>query len=83
MLQKMRGFAKSWVSSIFLGVLALAFAMWGIGDIFQGKTSTDVASVGSRAITLEEFQREYRGEMRQRGMEGDFTPEMARAMDLG
>jgi peptidyl-prolyl cis-trans isomerase D len=83
MLQKMRGFAKSWVSSIFLGVLALAFAMWGIGDIFQGKTSTDVASVGSRAITLEEFQREYRGEMRQRGMEGEFTPEMARAMDLG
>lgn len=83
MLQKMRGFAKSWVSSIFLGVLALAFAMWGIGDIFQGKTSTDVASVGSRAITLEEFQREYRGEMRQRGETGEFTPEMAHAMNLG
>jgi hypothetical protein len=32
--------------------------MWGIGDIFQVKTSTDVASVGSRAITLDEFQRE-------------------------
>ncbi len=83
MLQKMRGFAKSWVSSIFLGALALAFAMWGIGDIFQGRTSTDVASVGDRTITLEAYQREYRGEMRQRGMAGEFTPEMARAMNLG
>jgi peptidyl-prolyl cis-trans isomerase D len=83
MLQKMRGFAKSWVSSIFLGVLALAFAMWGIGDIFQGRTSTDVASVGDRTITLEQFQREYRGEMRQRGEDGEFTPEMAHAMNLG
>ena len=84
MLQKMRGFAKSWVSSIFLGVLALAFAMWGIGDIFQGRTSTDVAQVGNRAISLEEFQRDYRGEMRQRSQQGaEFTPEMAHAMELG
>jgi peptidyl-prolyl cis-trans isomerase D len=79
----MRGFAKSWVSSIFLGVLALAFAMWGIGDIFQGRTSTDVASVGGRAISLENFQQEYRGEMRRRSQDGEFTPEMARAMNLG
>lgn len=84
MLQKMRGFAKSWVSSIFLGMLALAFAMWGIGDIFQGHTSTDVATVGSRAVTLEEFQRDYRREMRQRSQQGaEFTPEMAHAMGLG
>ncbi len=84
MLQQMRGFAKSWVSSILLGVLALAFAFWGIGDIFQGHTSTDVAQVGSRAITLEEFQRDYRGEMRQRSQQGaEFTPEMAHAMGLG
>jgi len=84
MLQKMRGFAKSWVSSILLGGLALAFAFWGIGDIFQGRTSTDVASVGSRAITLDGFQSDYRNEMRRRGMYGaEFTPEMARAMNLG
>ena len=84
MLQKMRGFAKSWVSSIFLGLLALAFGMWGIGDIFQGRTSTDVAQVGNRAISLEEFQRDYRGEMRQRSQQGaEFTPEMAHAMELG
>ncbi|HVP83169.1 MAG TPA: SurA N-terminal domain-containing protein [Rhizomicrobium sp.] len=84
MLQKMRGFAKSWVSSILLGGLALAFAFWGIGDIFQGRTSTDVATVGGRAITQESFQTEYRNEMRRRSMMGvEFTPEMARAMNLG
>jgi peptidyl-prolyl cis-trans isomerase D len=83
MLQKMRGFAKSWVSSILLGGLALAFAFWGIGDIFQGHTSTDVAQVGNRAITLDEFQSDYRREMRQRGQQGEFTPEMAHAMGLG
>ncbi|HVZ68568.1 MAG TPA: SurA N-terminal domain-containing protein [Rhizomicrobium sp.] len=84
MLQQMRGFAKSWVSSILLGGLALAFAFWGIGDIFQGRTSTDVAFVGGRPITLESFQTEYRNEMRRRSMMGaEFTPEMARAMNLG
>lgn len=83
MLSQMRNFAKSWVATILLGILSLAFAMWGVGDIFQGRTSTDVATVGSREISLDEFQREYRTELRQRSQQGEFTAEMARAMNLG
>ncbi len=84
MLTQMRKLAKSWVSSVFLGALALAFGFWGIGDIFQGRTSTDVASVDGRAISLDDFQRDYRGEIRQRSAQGaEFTPDMARAIGLG
>jgi hypothetical protein len=35
MLQQMRKVAKSKVSSVFLGLLALSFGVWGIADIFR------------------------------------------------
>ncbi len=35
MLDAMRRGAGTWVVKIFLGVLVLSFAVWGIGDIFR------------------------------------------------
>ena len=43
MLQQMRRLSKSWISSIFLGGLALSFGVWGIADIFRGNTDTSIA----------------------------------------
>lgn len=60
MLQQMRKVAKSKVSSIFLGLLALSFGVWGIADIFRGNTDTSIASVGSEKIAADTFQRDYR-----------------------
>jgi len=64
MLQRMRRLSKSWVSSIFLGALALSFGVWGIADIFRGNTDLSVATIGSQKISFEEFQRDYRNFLR-------------------
>ncbi len=67
MLQQMRKFASSWVASIFLGVLALSFGVWGIADIFKGTTDTSVATVGNVKIGQDEFQHEYQNSLRNEG----------------
>ncbi|HSZ11856.1 MAG TPA: SurA N-terminal domain-containing protein, partial [Rhizomicrobium sp.] len=81
----MRKYTKSWVSSLFLGALALAFVFWGVGDIFRAATDTTVASVGGNKIPVEEYQREYSNAVRVRGEQTGqtITQEMARAMGIG
>jgi peptidyl-prolyl cis-trans isomerase D len=85
MLQEMRKYSKSWVSSLFLGVLALSFVVWGIADIFKGNTDSTVATVGSTKIAYETFQREYQNFIRNQGQQTGqmITPELARALGLG
>ena len=67
MLQEMRKYAKSWVASIFMGGLALSFAVWGIADIFRGSPDTDVFTVGSTKVPVEQFARDFHNAMRNAG----------------
>lgn len=64
MLQEMRKYAKSWVSSIFLGGLALSFAVWGIADIFKGSSDTTVFTVGSTQVPVDLFARDFHNAIR-------------------
>ena len=48
MLDAMRRSAGTWVVKIFLGVIVLSFAVWGIGDIFRVSPDSAVAEVGDR-----------------------------------
>jgi peptidyl-prolyl cis-trans isomerase D len=84
MLQEMRKYAKSTVASIFLGVLALSFGVWGIADIFHGNADTTVATVGDTKIPLDAYQREYQNYLRNSGRETgkELTPEQARALGV-
>lgn len=84
MLQRMRKYTKSWISSIFLGALALSFGVWGVADIFRGNTDTTVATVGDVAISQDSFQHEYQSLLRteSRQLNTELTPEQARAIGL-
>lgn len=84
MLQQMRRLSKSWISSIFLGLLALSFGVWGIADIFRGTTDTSVATVGGDQISADEFQRDYHNFRRNAGAEAahEVSAEEARAKGL-
>ncbi|MBV9571162.1 MAG: SurA N-terminal domain-containing protein [Alphaproteobacteria bacterium] len=79
MLQQMRKYTKSWVSSLFLGLLALSFGVWGIADIFRGSSDTSVATVGGEKIPIELFQRDYRNLTRAAAQQGPIKPAAARA----
>ncbi len=78
MLQEMRKYAKSWVSSIFLGALALSFAVWGIADVFRGSSDSDVFTLGSAAVPVDAFQQEYRDALRNAGVA--LPPDQAKAL---
>lgn len=76
MLQEIRKYAKSWVSSVFLGGLALSFALWGIADIFRGSADTTIFSIGSTQVGADLFSREYHNVMRSAGTA--LTPEQSK-----
>ncbi len=78
MLQEMRKYAKSWVSSIFLGGLALSFAVWGIADIFRGTSDNTVFSIGDTQVPVDSFARDYHNALRNAGTV--LPPDQAKAM---
>lgn len=59
MLDAMRRRATSWVVKGFLVLLIVSFAIWGIGDIFRGRTAPEaIARVGGEPIAPEEVVRD-------------------------
>ena len=69
MLRDIRKASANWLGKtvmvVVVGVLALSFAIWGIGDIFRGSSTTAVASVGSTQITVEQFRQTYNERLQQ------------------
>ncbi len=56
MLSALRKFAGGWVAMIFIGLLVLSFALFGINDIFTGGANTALATVGERTVTPEAYR---------------------------
>ncbi len=55
MLEYFRNAAKSWIAKGLLGILAVAFGVWGITDVFRGGGVKDLATVDGRTITSADF----------------------------
>ncbi|WP_119303347.1 peptidylprolyl isomerase [Dongia deserti] len=71
MLTSIRGKAKSWIFKILFGILIIAFAAWGIGDIFARRDlSKPVLQVGDLAYTQQEFDRDLRRRLQQFRQQG-------------
>ena len=84
MMEALRSSAGSWIAKIFIALLALSFGIWGIADVFRGRTSDELASVGGKKITGEEYRRAFDRQVRtfsqQQGVQ--ITPDQARAIGL-
>ncbi len=85
MLQQMRTFTKSWVANLFLGLIALSFVAWGIGDMFRTRVDTNIVTMGSSEISYDSFTRDYRNVLRNESARAgrQVTPEDARKSGLG
>jgi peptidyl-prolyl cis-trans isomerase D len=72
MLQAIRSKASSLVVKLLFGLLIITFGVWGIGDIFRDRgADATVATVGGRAITLQEMSVAVQNELqRLRGVLG-------------
>ena len=84
MLQKLRKASKSPVATVVIGVLVMAFALWGIADIFRGGADTIVADVGGTSITDIEYDLQLKNQMRvlSQQTQTEITIEQARAMGI-
>jgi peptidyl-prolyl cis-trans isomerase D len=60
MLRNIRKASSGWVGKSIMiavvGLLVIAFAIWGIGDIFRGFGRSTVAKIGGTEITTEQFR---------------------------
>jgi peptidyl-prolyl cis-trans isomerase D len=71
MLTSIRGKAKSWIVKVLFGFLIVAFAAWGIGDIFATHgLNKPVLTVGGMKYTREEFSRDLQRKLRQFQQQG-------------
>src|SRR3954467_3457332 len=88
MLRGMRKASANWlgriVMGVILGMIAVSFAIWGIGDIFRGFGRSTVAKIGSTEITVEQFRQIYNDRLQQlsRELGRPITPDRARALRL-
>lgn len=85
MLDSLRRGAASWFAKGLLGLLAIAFAVWGVPhDFLRWFNPDSVAIVGGKEISPAEFQRAYQIQLDQirRRFGGRITAEQARAFGL-
>lgn len=84
MLEALRKGTGTWIAKIFIGLLVMSFAVWGVADIFGGYGASTVASVGDTEISSQDYQFEFQREMRNLStrLGRNLTIEDARTMGL-
>lgn len=67
-----------------LGLIAVSFAIWGIGDIFRGFGRSGLARIGGTEISIEQFRQQYNERLQQLGRQlgRQITLDQARALNL-
>ena len=63
MLDALRRGALNWMAKILLGLLIIAFAVWGVADVFRGYGRGTLAQIGKTEISVDEYRQAYQDEM--------------------
>lgn len=67
MISTLRHFVvDSWIGRVIALLIFLAFVGWGVGDMlgsYNGSQADTVATIGTRRITAEEFERDIRSQL--------------------
>lgn len=88
MMSAIRSAAANWlgrvVLTVVMGLLIVSFAVWGIGDIFRGGSTRNVATVGKEVISADAYRNAFNTELQnlQRRIRRPVTTAEARAFGL-
>ncbi len=87
MLRGIRTASANWLGKIVmglvLGLIAISFAVWGIGDIFRGFGQSSLARIGGAEITVEQFRQLYTERLQQMGRQLGRPVSLDQARALG
>lgn len=84
MLTSLRKSAGNWFTRIFLIILVISFAIWGVADFLNTSGEAPLAKVAGTTITAQDYNGNFRRELfrLQQQYGPDFTTERAREMGL-
>jgi peptidyl-prolyl cis-trans isomerase D len=88
MLRGIHKASSNWIGravmGVVLGLIAISFGIWGIGDIFRGFGQSTLAKVGGTEIRIETFRQQYQDRLQQLGRQFNrpILPDQARALGL-
>ncbi|MGZ9117061.1 MAG: SurA N-terminal domain-containing protein, partial [Methylocystis sp.] len=88
MLRNINKASSGWlgksIMAAVMGLIAISFVVWGIGDIFRGFGSRTLATIGNTEIGIEQFRYYYSDKLTQLGRRIGrvITPDQARGLGL-
>jgi peptidyl-prolyl cis-trans isomerase D len=88
MLRGIRNASSNWlgktIMTIVMGLLIVAFGIWGIADIFHGFGQSTLATIGGTEISTEQFRNIYNDRLQQisRQFGRSLPPDQVRALGL-
>ena len=84
MIKKISTSIKNIGTKTLILIIALSFAVWGIGDIFTGDSNPTIATVGDSKIKLKRFNLEYQAVLENLRQSSDqpLTEEFLKSMGL-
>ncbi len=59
MLELLRQSVGGWIAKIFIGLLVISFAVWGVSDVFIGGAGNAVISVGETRVSPVDYRLAY------------------------
>ena len=69
MTNSIGGKIRNFMVGILISLLVIAFAVWGVNDVFSPSAGNAVISVGDKDVTQQEFEAEFTRELRQLAQE--------------
>ncbi len=55
MLNKLRGFSNTKLAGILIGIIIVPFVFWGMGSVFSGGNTNNVAKIDNEIISTQDF----------------------------
>lgn len=83
MLDRMRGFARTWPAKIFIAVLIVGLSVWGISNVFVNLGASTVGRVGDQDISARAFTRAFGAQINAYASQTGVVPTTDQARALG
>ena len=55
MLNNIRNFSKTWYAKILLVIIVIPFVFWGMGGVFSGGNTNNIAKINNQSISTQDF----------------------------